>query len=214
MTISKEKEAIQQTRSRLDAIRETSSMPMTAFLAFQMILGFEWFWSGIAKFIMPGGFPASLPGELGEIIENAPAWYANLLSGFVLPQAILFGYVIEIAELLIGIAFLFGPLIWFFVWNRTPDLIKSALFSLTAAAAIGGFFMAANFHFAMGYAHPWLLPTSGLDESVDFDSMVAAMQILIAVINILALGYLRKAAPALARTASSAKQEPGLPEYR
>ena len=215
MTASKEKGALKQTKSKLEVLREQPGLAMTAFLVFQMILGFEWFWSGVAKVIMPGGFPASLPQELAEIIESAPAWYANFLAGFVLPNSTLFGYVIEIAEILIGVAFLFGPLIWFFVWDRVPRFIKSALFSLTAAAAIGGFFMAVNFHIAMGYGHPWILPSSGLDESVDFDSMVAAIQIVIATVNIIVLGYLREEIPALARIASPVNQSPAvLREYQ
>lgn len=177
-------------KSRLDALRESPSLPMVGFLVFQMILGFEWFWSGLAKIVMQGGFPASLPDELGEIAQNSPAWYANFLTGIVIPNATIFGYVIEITELLIGIAFLFGPLILFFAWERMPNLMRTALFSITAAAAIGGFFMAVNFHIAMGYSHPWILPTSGLDESVDFDTMIAAMQAAIATVYIVLLGYL------------------------
>lgn len=208
MTVSKEKGELKQPKSKLEALREQPGLAMIALAAFQMILGFEWFWSGLAKIIMPGGFPASLPEELAEIIENSPAWYANFLSDFVLPNSAFFGYVIEFAELLIGIAFLFGPLVWFFLWNRVPGFIKSALFSLTAAAAIGGFFMAVNFHIAMGYGHPWILPTSGLDESVDFDSMIAAMQIVVATVNIIALGYLREETRALTPAVSPVKQSP------
>lgn len=210
MTTSKEKATVQQTKSKIEALREQPGLAMTAFLVFQMILGFEWFWSGIAKVIMPGGFAVPLTEELGEMIESAPAWYANFVAGIVLPNSTLFAYVIEIAEILIGIAFLFGPLIWFFTWDRVPRFIKSALFSLTAAAAIGGFFMAVNFHLAEGYAHPWLLPTSGLEESVDFDSMVAAIQIVIAAVNITLLGYLRAEIPALARIPSPVKQSPAI----
>ena len=180
------------TKSRLDALRESLSLPMVAFLVFQMILGFEWFWSGLAKIMMPGGFPVALPDELIEMAQNSPAWYANFLTSIVKPNAAVFGYVIEIAEVLIGAAFLFGPIIWFFAWKRVPNFVRTALFSLTALAAFGGFFMAVNFHIAMGYGHPWILPTSGLDESVDFDTMVAAMQIVIMMVNLVLLGYLRQ----------------------
>ncbi|MBI1855614.1 MAG: hypothetical protein HYR93_07095 [Chloroflexi bacterium] len=205
---TKDKSALNQPKSKLEALREQPTLAMTAFLVLQMILGFEWLWSGLGKVIMSGGFPAALPGQLEAMMDGAPAWYANFLSGFVIPNSTLFAYVIEYAEILIGIAFLFGPLIWFFVWNRMPGFIKSALFSLTAAAAIGGFFMAVNFHFAAGAAHPWLLPTDGLEESVDFDSMVAAMQIVIAWVYIVAFGYLRQETLASGRIASSVKQAP------
>ena len=127
--------------SKLDAIRQKPGLPMTGFFILQMILGFEWFWSGLAKMKMPGGFPAALPGELTDMLQSSPAWYGKFLSGVVIPHAATFGYVIEISEFLIGIAFLFGPLLWFFAWDRLPRSLKIALFSLTAAGAIGGFFM-------------------------------------------------------------------------
>ncbi len=183
---------MKSAKSRLDALREKAGLPMIGFLVLQMILGFEWFWSGLAKIMMPGGFPQALPDALGDMIQNSPAWYANFLTGFVVPHSMLFGFIIEISEFLIGVAFLFGPLLWFFVWDRVPNFVRTALFSLTAAAAIGGFFMAVNFHIAMGNSQPWILPTSGLDESVDLDSMVAAMQIVIATVNLVLLGYLQQ----------------------
>lgn len=182
------------TQKEGTAISEVKSRPgpaMIGFFALQMVLGFEWFWSGLAKIVMPGGFPAALPEELGGIAQNSPAWYANFLTGAVIPNATIFGYLIEISELLIGVAFLFGPLIWFFAWERVPNFVRTTLFPLTALASLGGFFMAVNFHVAMGYGHPWVLPASGLDESVDFDSMVAAMQVVITVVNIAMFGYLR-----------------------
>lgn len=208
MTTSMGAKTARNPKSKLDALRESPSLPMLGFFVFQMVLGFEWFWSGLAKIIMPGGFPAALPEELGEIAQNAPAWYANFLTSIVISNAAVFGYVIEISELLIGAAFLFGPLIWFFAWERMPNFVRTTLFPLTAIAAFGGFFMAVNFHIAMGYGHPWILPTSGLDESVDFDSMIAAMQIVILMVNITLLGYLRQK-----KTEAIAISRIGQPEY-
>jgi len=192
MTTSESNVKINQNNSKPNVFREKPGLPMIGLLVLQMILGFEWFWSGLAKIMMPGGFPAALPDALGEMIQNSPAWYANFLNGIVIPNSMIFGYLIEFSEFLIGVVFLFGPLIWFFAWDRVPDFVRSGLLSLTAAAAIGGFFMAVNFHIAMGNAQPWILPTSGLDESVDLDSMVAAMQLVIMTVNLVALSYLRQ----------------------
>ena len=60
---------------------------LTGFLVLQMILGFEWFWSGLAKIMMPGGFPAALPGALGDMLQNSPPWYADFLTHIVIPHA-------------------------------------------------------------------------------------------------------------------------------
>ena len=60
---------------------------ITGFLVLQVILGFEWFWSGLAKIMMPGGFPAALPGALGDMLQNSPPWYADFLTNIVIPHA-------------------------------------------------------------------------------------------------------------------------------
>ncbi len=39
--------------------------------------------------------------------------------------------------------------------------------------------MAINFHLASGAPHPWLIPKSGFDESVDLDSLLPMLQLVL-----------------------------------
>lgn len=61
-----------------------------------------------------------------------------------------------------------------------------------AAAAIGGTFLAINLHFANGASHPWLIPGDAFDEGIDLDSVLPAIQIVIATISIISLTQLRR----------------------
>lgn len=90
---------------------------MIGLLVVEMIIGYEWFISGLVKF-MRGDFPSGLAAELLEKSKGVAAWYGSFLQTAVIPNAVLFGYVIEISELLAGIALIAGPLIWLFAWER------------------------------------------------------------------------------------------------
>lgn len=80
-----------------------SRLPLVALLLVQIFIGYEWFMSGLTK-IYRGGFPSGLAKELTEKSRGAPGWYKSFLDGSIIPNATPFGYVIEIGELLIGVA--------------------------------------------------------------------------------------------------------------
>jgi len=167
------------------------SLAMVGFLLVEMIIGYEWLVSGVAKFVR-GGFPSGLAEELVEKSTNAPAWYSGFLKSAVIPYGEFFGYLIEISEVLAGIALLVGPFIWLCRWDRVSDRVRKGVCFFAAAAAIGGTFLVINLHLANGASHPWLIPKSGFDEGVDLDSVLPAIQIVIAVVNIIFLQRLRK----------------------
>lgn len=171
---------------------------MIGLLAVTMIVGYEWFVSGLAKFVR-GGFPAGLAGELAETSEGAAEWYGRFLQSVVIPNAELVGSVIETSELLAGVALLAGPIVWLVAWDRLSDPLRGTVLLLIAAAAIGGAFLAVNLHLANGASHPWLIPSVAFDEGVDLDSVLPAIQVVIATVSIVWFRRLRKTpAPALA----------------
>lgn len=178
--------------ARLDTLRGKPSLSMTGFLVVEMIIGYEWFVSGLVKFVR-GGFPAGLVGELAAKSEGVAAWYARFLESAVIPIAKSFGYAIEWSELLAGIVFLGGPLLWLCAWDRVSDRVRLAVLFLTAAAAIGGTFLAINLHLANGASHPWLIPGDAFDEGIDLDSVLPAIQIVIATVSITLFRRLRRA---------------------
>lgn len=175
---------------RPDTLRGKPSLAMIGLLAVTMVVGYEWFVSGLVKFVR-GDFPSGLGAELLDKSAAAPAWYGSFLKSAAIPQAEIFGYVIESAELLAGVALLVGPLIWLFAWDRVSDRVRMAVLFFIAVAAIGGTFLAINLHLANNGSHPWLIPGDAFDEGIDLDSVLPAIQIVIATISILLLLRLR-----------------------
>jgi hypothetical protein len=164
---------------------------MIGLLVVEIVIGYEWFISGLVK-IVRGDFPSGLAAELLEKSEGVAAWYGSFLKSAVIPNAVLFGYAIEISELLAGIALIAGPLIWLFAWERVSDRLRWAVSFSIAASAIGGAFLAINLHLANGGSHPWLLPGDAFDEGIDLDSVLPAIQIVIATVSIIVFRRLRR----------------------
>ncbi len=176
---------------RASRLRGGPGVGTAGLLVVTMIVGYEWFISGLVKFIS-GGFPAGLAEELLEKSRGTAEWYAAFLRRAVIPNAEVFGYLIEFAELLAGIVLIAGPLVWLFAWDRVSDRIRAAVLVFIALAAIGGTFLAINLHLANGAAHPWLIPGDAFDEGIDLDSVLPAVQIVIATVCIVLLQRLRR----------------------
>jgi uncharacterized membrane protein YphA (DoxX/SURF4 family) len=173
------------------ALRGKPSLSMIGLLLVEMIIGYEWLVSGVAKFVR-GGFPSGLADELLKKSAGAPTWYGGFLKSAVIPYAVVFGYLIEISEVLAGVALMVGPFIWLCAWDRVSDRVRAAVLFSTAVTAIGGAFLAINLHLANGPAHPWFIPGSGFDEGVDLDSILPAIQIVIATVSIMLFRRLRR----------------------
>ena len=169
-------------------------LSMIGLLIVEMIIGYEWLISGLVKLIR-GDFPSGLAATLLEKLPEVPAWYASFLSRAVIPNATYFGYAIEIAELLAGMVLLVGPVVALFAWERVPHRMRQAVLFFTAIATIGGAFLAINLHLANAARHPWFLPGDNLDEGIDLDSVLPAIQIMIAWISIVLFRRLRRDTP-------------------
>ena len=167
---------------------------MTGFLLVEMIIGYEWLISGIVK-VVRGDFPLGLADELVKMSAGTAEWYGSFLKSVVIPNAVAFGYAIEMSELLAGIVLLAGPLIWLFAWERISDRARRTVLFFTIVATIGGAFLAVNLHLANGAAHPWLLPGDAFDEGIDLDSVLPAIHIVIATVSIILFQRLRRIRP-------------------
>ena len=177
---------------RPDTLRGKPSLSMIGLLAVEMIIGYEWLISGLVKLVR-GDFSAGLADELLEKSAGIAPWYAAFLKAAVVPNAAVFGYLIELSELCAGTVLILGPLIWLFAWHRVSDRTRWAVLSLSALAAVGGAFLAINLHLANGASHPWLIPGDAFDEGIDLDSILPAIQIVIATISLILLRRLRRA---------------------
>src|SRR5512133_1014619 len=110
-----------------------SRLPLAGLLLVQMLVGYEWFVSGLTKFVR-GGFPSGLANELREKSADAPDWYRSFLDGLIISSASAFGYLIEIGELLVGLALIAAALVWLTRWERLPDAGRVAVLATTALA--------------------------------------------------------------------------------
>jgi uncharacterized membrane protein YphA (DoxX/SURF4 family) len=172
-------------------LRGKPGLSMVGLLLVQMIVGYEWLVSGVAKFER-GGFPAGLAKELVEKSADAPAWYGSFLKAAVIPHGVAFGYLIETSEILAGVALMMGSFIWLCAWDRVSERTRAAVLCITAIAGIGATFLVINLHLANGASNPWLIPASGFDEGVDLDSLLPAIQIVLIVVSIITLKRLRR----------------------
>ena len=172
------------TTVEVEQVREDTRghLPLVGLLAVQILIGYEWFISGITK-IVRGGFPAGLADDLHDKSQGAPGWYVDFLQNAVIPHARSFGNLIEWAEVLAGVAFIAGALIWLFAWDRVPTWTRLTTLAVVASAALGATFLAMNLHLANGAPHPWLLPGSGFDEGIDLDSLLPATQLVLFAVN-------------------------------
>ncbi len=160
---------------------------LIGLLFVQLFVGYEWFMSGVTK-IVRGGFPSGLGDELADKSTGAAHWYKSFLEGSIIPNATVFGYLIEIGELLVGIALIAAALLWLLRWERLPRGGRLTVLATTVSASLAGIFMAVNFHLANGAPHPWLIPTDGFDEGVDLDSLLPMVQLVLIAVSV---GYWR-----------------------
>jgi hypothetical protein len=74
------------------AAHQTTTMRsrlLSGLLIVQIVVGFEFFWSVLTKFVR-GGFVAGLGADLQERVQAAPSWYASIADNIIIPNARLF----------------------------------------------------------------------------------------------------------------------------
>jgi uncharacterized membrane protein YphA (DoxX/SURF4 family) len=165
------------------AVGAASRIPLIGLLVVQLLVGYEWFMSGLTK-IVRGGFPSGLGSELTDKSTGAAHWYKSFLDGSIIPNATAFGYLIEIGELLVGVTLIATALVWLMRWERLPHHGRLAVLAATVLASLGGIFMAVNFHLANGAPHPWLIPKDGFDEGIDLDSILPLVQLVMVAVGV------------------------------
>ena len=127
--------------------------------AIQAIIGWEWLMSGSNK-LLSGTFPQGLAETLTSMMKDNPdGWYVAFLQHTILPQSVLYGYLIEWTEVTIGIILLGSAGVLLSSPRRKGQAqYRLALaYSLAAiGAALVGAFLTINFHFlAGGWIFPW-----------------------------------------------------------
>jgi thiosulfate dehydrogenase [quinone] large subunit len=151
--------------------------------AIQAIIGWEWLMSGGNK-LLSGSFPQELAGTLTSMVkENADGWYVTFIQHTIIPQSILYGYLIEWTEVTIGITLLGGALLLLSPPRRRgqPQYRIAVAYSLAViGAALVGAFLTINYHFLVGgWVLPWFNGSAANGEGIDLDALLPPFELVI-----------------------------------
>lgn len=158
-----------------------------AVAAIQAVIAWEWLVSGANK-LLAGNFPQGLADTLDEGIHDNPnGWYVSIIQHVVLPHSVAFGYMIEAAELFIGIALFIGVVVLVGpVRRRDMPQYRLAVGEVIAAmlAALLCAFLCVNFHFFMGDGvFPWFDPANAFDEGITLDTLMPPVAVVLVLLN-------------------------------
>jgi hypothetical protein len=180
-------------RSVPQETRATGTQPPNITLAgFQIIIGYEWLLAGGDKLLL-GGFPTQL-GELLRTIASSghlPSFFVAILQGLVVPNAMLFGYLIEWGETLAGLGLviagllaLLHPLVERSLSGRNAAMFVSGfrlVERLASIAALGTGLLGLSYFFLDGLPRPWFVPGIAFGGSIDMGLFLAAASVVLVV---------------------------------
>jgi len=166
--------------------------PNIALAGLQLLVGYEWLLAGGDKLLL-GNFPAQLGGLLNTLVSSGhlAGFFAVILRGLVVPNATLFGYLIEWGETLAGLGLvtaglvaLLRPLAGRFLSGMSATLFAYGdrlLARLAPLAAIGAGLLGLSYFFLDGLPAPWFVPNIAFGGSIDSGLFFAAASVILIV---------------------------------
>ena len=133
---------------------------LVTLLAVRIVIGYEWLSSGITK-IASDTFVSGLAGDLKDKSQGSAHWYRTFLNDSIVPNAKALAVLIEVGEIIVGLALIVAAIVWLTRWSSLSDRWRIAILWTVMPAALGATFMAINFHLANDGNHPWLIPADG-----------------------------------------------------
>jgi hypothetical protein len=181
------------TRAKQESVKGASTSGVNGALAgLQLLIGYEWLVSGGDKLLF-GDFPARLGGLLTPATSGGqvPGFFAALLRALVLPNATLFGYLIEWGETLAGAGLVAAGLVALlrpFVERRLRGRL-AVLFAfgvrllerLSSLAAAGAGVLGLSFFLLDGLPAPWFTPSIAYGGAIDTGLFLAAASAVLVV---------------------------------
>jgi len=167
-------------------------IPNIALAGLQLLLGYEWLLAGGDKLLL-GTFPAQLGGLLLNLVSGGHlvGFFAAILQGLVAPNAVLFGYLIELSETLAGLGLmaaglvaLLGPLAGRYLSGRSARMFvfgDRLLERLALIAAIGAGLLGVSYFFLDGLPKPWFIPSVAFGGSIDTGLFLAVASVVLIV---------------------------------
>ncbi len=166
--------------------------PNIALVGLQLIVGYEWLLAGGDKLLL-GTFPAQLRGLLVMTVGGGHlvGFFVAILQGLVMPNALLFGYLIESGETLAGLGLIAAGLVALLrpLAGRSLSGTSAAMFvygdrlleRLAPLAAAGAGLLGISYFFLDGLPKPWFVPSIAFGGSIDPGVFLAAASVVLIV---------------------------------
>ncbi len=167
-------------------------IPNIALAGLQLLIGYEWLLAGGDKLLL-GTFPAQLGGMLLTFVSGGHlvGFFAAILQGLVAPNAVLFGYLIELGETLVGLGLMAAGLVALLrpLAGRCLSGMSATMFvfgdrlleRLTPIAAIGAGLLGVSYFFLDGLPEPWFVPSVAFGGSIDTGLFLAVASVVLVV---------------------------------
>ena len=167
-------------------------IPNIALAGFQLLLGYEWLLAGGDKLLL-GAFPAQLGGMILALVSGGHlvGFFTAILQGLVAPNAVLFGYLIELGETFAGLGLVTAGLVALLrpLAGRYLSGTSATLFGygdrlierLAPLAAIGAGLLGISYFFLDGLPKPWFVPSIAFGGSIDTGLFLAAASVVLVV---------------------------------
>ena len=167
-------------------------IPNIALAGLQLLIGYEWLLAGGDKLLL-GAFPAQLGGMLLTLVSGGHlvGFFAAILQGLVAPNAVLFGYLIELSETLAGLGLiaaglvaLLRPLAGRYLSGTSARMFvfgDQLLARLAPIAAIGAGLLGVSYFFLDGLPAPWFVPSVAFGGSIDTGLFLAVASVVLIV---------------------------------
>jgi hypothetical protein len=167
-------------------------IPNIALAGFQLLIGYDWLLAGGDKLLL-GAFPAQLGGMLLTLVGGGHlvGFFAAILQELVAPNAVLFGYLIELGETLAGVGLmaaglvaLLRPLAGRYLSGRSATMFvfgDRLLERLASIAAIGAGLLGVSYFFLDGLPEPWFVPSVAFGGSIDTGLFLAVASVVLVV---------------------------------
>jgi hypothetical protein len=163
-----------------------------ALACFQLLIGYEWLLAGGDKILL-GAFPAQLGGMLLTLVNGGHlvGFFTAILQGLVAPNAMFFGYFIELGETLAGLGLvaagliaLLRPLARYYLKGTSATLFAYGdrlIERLAPLAATGAGLLGVSYFFLDGLPGPWFVPSIAFGGSIDTGLFLAAASVILVV---------------------------------
>lgn len=163
-----------------------------ALACFQLLIGYEWLLAGGDKILL-GAFPAQLGGMLLTLVNGGHlvGFFTAILQGLVAPNAVFFGYLIELGETFAGLGLmaaglvtLLRPLVGHYLSGTSATLFAYGdrlIERLAPLAATGAGLLGVSYFFLDGLPGPWFVPSIAFGGSIDTGLFLAAASVILVV---------------------------------